>query len=60
MGKLIKVTIAPDGTTKLEAIGYTGIECLKDTRVLEEALGATGKRSPKPEQFAQLVKKVHQ
>lgn len=37
--KKIQVTITPDGETKIEASGYTGDECLKATKPIEDALG---------------------
>lgn len=53
--KKVTVTITPDGETKIEASGYTGTECLKDTKPLEEALGITGERTAKLEANAVAV-----
>lgn len=39
--KKITITITKDGETKIEANGYTGDECLKDTKPIEDALGVT-------------------
>lgn len=36
----IKVTIAPDGTTKLETKGFAGKACKDATKEIEKALGA--------------------
>ncbi len=47
--KKITVTITPDGESKIEAAGYSGDECIKDTKPLEEALGVTGERTRKLE-----------
>jgi hypothetical protein len=35
----IEVTVAPDGTTRIQAHGFAGRACLDATRRLEEALG---------------------
>jgi hypothetical protein len=35
----VEVTIAPDGTTRIEVRGVTGAECLDLTAGLEAALG---------------------
>jgi len=45
----IEVVIAPDGSTRIEGHGFTGPECEKATRFLEEALGKVGSRRRKPE-----------
>ena len=37
--KIIEITIAPDGTAKVETKGYTGISCRDGSRFMEEALG---------------------
>lgn len=45
----IEVVVAKDGKTTIEGKGFTGGECLKATKSLEEALGKVGNRSMKPE-----------
>lgn len=40
MQKEIKVTVAPDGTTKIATKGFTGGACKDATKALEKALGA--------------------
>lgn len=48
--KEITVTISNDGSTSVEPTkGFTGPECLKETKSVEEALGKVDKRDPKPE-----------
>lgn len=37
----VEVTIAPDGTTRIEVRGLTGRGCLELTAGLEQALGGT-------------------
>jgi hypothetical protein len=51
--KQIKVKIALDGATEVEAVGFTGTSCKTATKPIEEALGAVQKSLPKPEQFVQ-------
>ncbi|MEX2139959.1 MAG: DUF2997 domain-containing protein [Pirellulales bacterium] len=38
--KIIDVIVAPDGSTKIETKGFSGSECRRASRALEEALGA--------------------
>lgn len=35
----IKITIAPDGTTKILTQGFSGVSCKDATREIEKALG---------------------
>jgi len=42
--KTITVTIDKQGGTKIEAAGFTGNSCLKETEDLEEALGKVSDR----------------
>lgn len=39
MDKTIKVTVTPDGKTTVEAFGYTGETCIRDTAALTNAIG---------------------
>lgn len=48
MPKEIIITVKPDGTVEIEADGYAGRDCLKDTKPFEEALGVTTRRKYKP------------
>lgn len=45
--KEIIITFEANGDTKIEAFGFTGTECLKATKSLEEALGKVGDRTMK-------------
>jgi hypothetical protein len=45
--KEIVVTIDQNGDTKIEAFGFTGGDCLRATKSIEEALGKVGKRTMK-------------
>jgi len=49
MKKSIQITIATDGATDIEAIGYKGKGCEDATRAIEEALGSVSSRRKKPE-----------
>ena len=52
MGKIIRITVAPDGEIKLEADGFTGESCVQTTAPLEEALGMDSEsRDLKPEYY---------
>lgn len=39
MTKTLEVIVSPSGGVEIEAKGYSGAECEKATRALEEALG---------------------
>lgn len=47
--KTITVTIDPKGELLINAEGFTGDACLKETKSIEEALGKVGSRILKPE-----------
>jgi len=47
--KKITIVFAPDGSTKIDAAGFSGKACLKATEAIEQAIGATLIRKPKPE-----------
>lgn len=51
--KQLKVKIALDGSTEVEALGFTGTSCKAATKPIEEALGQVQKSTAKPEQFVQ-------
>ena len=48
----INVDIAPDGSLKIDAVGFTGSDCEKATKFLEDALGHVQQRDKKPEYYA--------
>lgn len=47
--KKIVVTVAPDGSSKVEAFGFTGSACLRATQDIERAIGKLEMRKAKPE-----------
>lgn len=49
MKRTIEVIIQPTGEVAIDAIGFTGADCEKATRYLEEALGVVGEKRKKPE-----------
>lgn len=56
--KKITITITQDGESKVEASGFTGDECVKETAPIEQALGAVeGERVRKLERNTVAVGK---
>ena len=49
--KIIEVVIKPDGSLKIEALGFQGADCERATAFLEQTLGRISKRSKKPEYY---------
>jgi hypothetical protein len=49
--KTIEVVIGPDGSLKIEAMGFKGADCERATAFLEKALGRSSGRSKKPEYY---------
>ncbi len=49
MSKAIEVIIQPDGSLKIDAVGFQGSDCEQATAFLEDALGQTESRQRKPE-----------
>ncbi len=49
MSRTIEVIVHPDGSLKIDAVGFAGGDCEKATRFLEEALGKQSGRQHKPE-----------
>ena len=49
--KTIEVVVAPDGTIRIEAMGFQGADCEKATAFLEIALGVTGRKTKKADYF---------
>ncbi len=41
MPRVIEVTVSPQGETTIQTKGYSGTDCLKATKFLEQALGVT-------------------
>ncbi len=47
--KTIEIIVNPDGSLKIDAVGFTGSDCEQATKFLEEALGTVGDKRKKPE-----------
>ncbi len=45
----VEVTIKPDGSIEIEAVGFKGGACEKATEAVEKALGVVASRRLKPE-----------
>jgi hypothetical protein len=54
IAKIIEVIVQPDGSLKIDALGFQGLDCEKATRFLEQALGKTAGRQKKPEYYRQV------
>ena len=54
MAKTIEVIIKPDGTLKIDAVGFQGADCEKATRFLEVALGKVAGKQKTPEFHRQV------
>ncbi len=48
-GKSIEVIVQPDGSLKIDAVGFQGADCEKATEFLEKVLGQTTEKQRKPE-----------
>jgi hypothetical protein len=53
----IYIDVFHDGTTKVEAVGFQGKDCLAATAAIEAALGKSTGRELKPEFHAQVTDK---
>jgi hypothetical protein len=47
--RTIEIIIGPSGEIQIDAVGFKGPDCEQATRFLEEALGAVGQKTKKPE-----------
>jgi hypothetical protein len=56
--KTIKVQFAPDGTSKVEAFGFSGKACVDATRAIEAAIGKSSQRTDKKEMHVKAVRTV--
>ena len=52
--KQIEVIVHPDGSLKIDALGFKGADCEKATRFLELALGRQTGNQRKPEYHRQV------
>jgi hypothetical protein len=39
MSRVIEIIVSPQGESRVETKGFTGVECQQDSRFLESALG---------------------
>lgn len=51
--KTIEVVIGPDGSLKIDAVGFQGADCEKATAFLEKALGTVKGKQKKSEHYRQ-------
>ena len=60
--KQIIIEVNTDGEVKIEAVGFKGASCERQTAALEKALGTIKSRKRKPEFYQQVETKqnVHQ
>lgn len=49
--RTIEVIVGPDGSLKIEAMGFKGSDCERATAFLEKALGRISGKSKKPEYY---------
>ena len=59
MTKTIEITIAPDGSSRVETKGFAGSTCREASRLIEQALGQSLNEQLKPE-FHQATEQVEQ
>jgi hypothetical protein len=53
MTKSIEVIVMPDGSLKIDAVGFKGADCEKATAFLEKELGQIKVKRKKPEYYRQ-------
>ena len=58
--KTIEVVVAPDGSIRVEAMGFQGADCEKATAFLEIALGVTGRKTKKADYFIRNTQRQEQ
>ncbi|MFO1065511.1 MAG: DUF2997 domain-containing protein [Pirellulales bacterium] len=49
---IIELLVAPDGSVKIETVGFAGSSCLNADRFLRDALGDVSAEETKPEYYA--------
>jgi len=52
--KTIEIIVNTDGSLKIDAVGFSGPDCEKATRFLEEVLGKVTGKQKKPEHYRQV------
>ena len=58
--KGVEIIVKPDGSVTFDAKGFTGAECEKVTKALEESLGETITNKRKPEFHRREAQKARQ
>jgi len=58
--RTIEITVNPDGSVEIDAVGFKGAECEKATKAYEEALGGKVTSTRKPEFFQAAGQKERQ
>jgi hypothetical protein len=53
--KTIEVIIGPDGSLKIDAVGFQGADCERATAFLEKALGRVSAKHKKPERYRRTL-----
>ena len=60
MNQSIHIDIAPDGSTRIEAEGFSGTGCTEATAAIEQALGTVIRRERKSEFYRPQRQKAAQ
>ncbi|MEI6166497.1 MAG: DUF2997 domain-containing protein [bacterium] len=53
--KSIEVIVGPDGSLKIDAVGFQGADCERATAFLEKALGRVSTKHKKPEHYRRTL-----
>ncbi|MBT3381189.1 MAG: DUF2997 domain-containing protein [Lentisphaerae bacterium] len=56
----IEVTVRPDGSIEIDAVGFRGGTCEQATAFLEQALGPVASKQRKPEYYRHAVVRKQQ
>ena len=59
MSRIIEITVSPTGETRIQTKGYTGSDCLKASKFLEQALGVTTSDTKTAEYFEEVTTDQH-
>jgi len=52
----LHITVKPDGTVEIDAVGYTGTKCLEASQGYEKVLGTVISQKKKPEIYSEEVR----
>lgn len=58
--KRIEITVDAEGNSSINAVGFTGMGCIRSTEFLEKALGEQGVRQRKPAFYRSEQTQNHQ